>query len=65
MFLKNKSKKLIFDPQIALRPERSDSAQNPNFLAYFLNARLQSSQVLRNWRNIKLLYMGEEGGRVD
>jgi hypothetical protein len=41
MFKKKQAKKLIFDPKIALRTECS--AQNPNFRADFLNARLQCS----------------------
>jgi hypothetical protein len=37
-FFKKQSKKLIFDPKITLRTKRSDTAQNPNFRAYLLNA---------------------------
>jgi hypothetical protein len=37
------AKKLIFAPKIALRPEFSDTAQNPNFSAVFLNAPLECS----------------------
>ena len=33
-----RAKKFIFAPEITLRVERSNTAQNPNFCAYFLNA---------------------------
>jgi hypothetical protein len=40
MFIKKKwVKKLTFAPEIAVRVERSNTAQNPNFRADFLNAR--------------------------
>jgi hypothetical protein len=45
---KERKKKLIFAPEIALRVERSDPAQNPYFAADFLNARFQCSRLLHN-----------------
>ncbi len=61
------SKKLIFDPNIPLRTEHSDTAQNPNFHAYFLITRLQCSQFLRNCSKIKAVYrfIGGRGESVD
>jgi hypothetical protein len=41
IFKEKHAKKLIFAPKITLRTECSDTAQNPNFRANFLNARLQ------------------------
>ncbi len=41
MFEKKQPKKLIFDPKIALRTKRSDTARNHHFPADFLSARLQ------------------------
>ncbi len=56
------AKKLIFDPKIALRTERSDPAWNHQFCADFLYVRLQ----LRNCGNIKLLYRrGREEHRLE
>jgi hypothetical protein len=43
MLRKNQAKKLIFDPKIALRIERSDPAQSHKFCTDFLNVRLQCS----------------------
>ncbi len=60
-FLKKQSKKLIFDPKIALRVECSDPAQNSYFTAHFSNALFQSRRFLRNWGNIKPLH-GKGGG---
>ncbi len=37
---------LIFAPEIALRVEHSNSAQNPNFRAVFFNAHFQYSRLL-------------------
>ncbi len=50
---KKQAKKLIFDPRIAMRTERSDPARNHQFCADFLNVRLQCSQLLRNCAKIK------------
>ncbi len=36
---KKRVKKLIFAPEIAVRVERSNTDQNPNFRADFFNAR--------------------------
>jgi hypothetical protein len=44
---------LIFDPKITLRADLSDPARNHHFLADFLSARLQCSQLLRNCAKIK------------
>ncbi len=63
MFKKKQAKKLIFDPKISLRTERSDPAQNHKFCADFLNVRLQCSQLLRNFGNIKPLYRRGRGER--
>ncbi len=63
MFKKKQAKKLIFDPKIALRTERSDPARNHQFCADFLNVRLQCSQLLRNYGNIKPLYRRGRGER--
>ncbi len=60
-FKKKLSKKLIFDPKIALRVERSDPAQNSYFTAHFSNALFKCSRPLRNWGNIKPLH-GRGGG---
>ncbi len=43
-------------PKRALRTEGSDTAQNRNFGDYFLNARLQCSQFLRNCWKITAVY---------
>ena len=60
---KKQAKKLIFDPKITLRTERSDPARNHQFCADFLNVRLKCSQLLRNCGNIKLLYRRGGGKR--
>jgi hypothetical protein len=44
-FKKKRAKKFIFAPEIALRVEHSNMAQNPNFRADFLNARFQCSRL--------------------
>jgi hypothetical protein len=46
----------IFAPEIALRVECSDPAQNSYFTAHFSNARFKCSRPLRNCGNIKPLY---------
>ena len=45
---KKQAKKLIFDPKIALRTERSDPALNSYFSADFLSARFQCSRLLHH-----------------
>jgi hypothetical protein len=52
---------LIFGPKIALRTECSDTAQNPNFRADFLNARY-SVVSFSATEEILNRYMGERGG---
>jgi hypothetical protein len=54
---------LIFAPEIALRVERSDPAQNSYFTAHFSNARFKCIRPLHNCGNIKLLYRRGEGER--
>ena len=54
---------LIFAPEIALRVEGSDPAQNSYFTAHFSKARFKCSQPLRNCGNIKLLYGRGQGER--
>ena len=58
---KKQVKKLIFDPKIALRTERSDSARNSYFSADFLSAHLQCSQFLSNCAKIKAVYRRARG----
>ena len=61
MLKKKQAKKLIFDPKIAMRTERSDPARNHQFCADFLNVRLQCSQLLRNCAKIKAVYRRARG----
>jgi hypothetical protein len=64
MFKKKKqAKKLIFDPKIALRTERSDPARNSYFSADFLSARFQCSRLFHNCAKIKgfIVGRGESG----
>jgi hypothetical protein len=63
MFKKKQAKKLIFDPKIAMRTERSDPARKNQFCADFLNVRLQCSQLLRNCAKIKAVYRRARGER--
>jgi hypothetical protein len=63
MFKKKQSKKVIFDPKIALRTERSDPARKSYFTAHFSNARFKCSRPLRNCGNIKPLYGRGRGER--
>ncbi len=60
-FLKNQAKKSIFDPEIALRVERSDPARNSYFPTDFLSPRLQYSQLLWNCAKIKAVYRRARG----
>jgi hypothetical protein len=53
---------LFFAPEIALRVERSDPAQNSYFTAHFSNARFKCIRPLCNCGNIKLLYGRGRGG---
>jgi hypothetical protein len=63
MFLKKPAQKLIFDPQITLRAVCcSDTAQNQNFCAEFLNARFYSVVSFSATEEILNCYMGEAGG---
>jgi hypothetical protein len=61
---KKKVKKLIFDLKIALRTEGSNTAQNPNFCAYFLNACLQCSKFPATVERLKQ-FIGGPGESVD
>jgi hypothetical protein len=61
MFKKKQAKKLIFDPKIALRTERSDPAQNSYFSADFLSARFQCSRLFHNCAKIKAVYLVGRG----
>jgi hypothetical protein len=63
MFKKKQAKKLIFDPKIALRTERSHPARNSFFPADFLSARLQCSQFLWSCAKIKPVYRRARGER--
>ncbi len=61
--IKKQAEKLIFDPKIAIRTERSDPAWNHQFCADFLNVRLQCSQLLWNCAKIKAVYRRARGER--
>jgi len=58
---KKQAKKLIFDPKIALRTERSDLARNAYFPADFLSARFQCSRLFHNCAKIKAVYQRARG----
>jgi hypothetical protein len=60
---KKQAKKLIFDPKIALRTERSDPARNSYFPAAFLSARFQCSRLFHNCAKIKAVYQRARGER--
>jgi hypothetical protein len=54
---------LIFAPEIALRVEGSDPAQNSYFTVHFSNACFKCSRPLRICGNIKPLYWRGRGER--
>jgi hypothetical protein len=51
---KKQAKKLIFDPKIVLRTDRSDPALNSYFSADFLSARFQCSRLFHNCASAKI-----------
>jgi hypothetical protein len=61
---KKQAKKLIFDPKIAMRTERSDPARNHQFCADFLNV---AYSVVSFSATVEILncYIGEAGGSAD
>jgi hypothetical protein len=60
---KKQAKKSILAPKIALRVELLDPARNSFFLAEFLSAPLQCSQLLWNCAKIKAVYRRARGER--
>jgi hypothetical protein len=62
--LKKQAKKSIVAPEIALRVDRSDPAQNPYFPADFLSARYSVVSFSGTVQRLKL-FIGGRGKSVD